>query len=151
MQFSNFKAALSLDDRTARFTIDLMEGRPVLIVKPAGAENKPFLNAMLRESGTARELRQNRISADQLEKNRDMIARLYPEHVVVGWERVVNNAGETVPFSKEACAELLAGLVTGGAGYVLDELASFCGEPANFIPMTGRPAAQINAEAVAGN
>lgn len=151
MSFANFKAALSLDDRTARFAIHQMDERPVLIVRPAGAENKPFFNALLRENSSARDMQPRRLSAEQLEKNRDTIARLYPEFVVVGWERVRNDASQLVPFSKEACAELLAGLIAGGAGYIVDELGAFCGDPVNFLPVMPGLAASIDVEAVAGN
>jgi hypothetical protein len=149
--FNNMKAALSTEGRTGRFTIYLLDGHPVLIVKPAGSENKKLFNAILAEDGAdmRRRLTQQKISSEMVEKNRAQTVRLYPEHVVVGWENVVDDDGNQVPFSTQACARFFEMLgEVGGGNSVIDELTAFCNEMSNFV--AGR-SARIDAEALAGN
>lgn len=145
--FGNY-ATLSVTDKTAEYEIVEMQGdpKPVLILRPAGTENKPFFNALLKEfGGNQRAFRSQRLSGDALDKSRAATVRLFPAYVVADWRNVKDITGADVPFSVEAC-ENLFGILAATAPYVLDGIRAFCDDPQNFLVM-----APINVEAVAGN
>lgn len=143
--FSNV-AARSIDGRTAEYPlIELREDpKPVLILRPAGSENRAFFNAMLARVNQTdrRALRTGHMSADQLDRARVISRELYPAHIIAGWRHLKDVNGVEVPFSTEAAKELFAKL----PDHILDGITNFCGEPTNFLDRT-----PVDAEAVAGN
>jgi hypothetical protein len=148
--FRNFASALSVTDKTAEY--EIVEWgetpKPVLIVKPAGSENKPYFNALLKElGGNARAMKSQRLTGEALEKAREVTAKLFPGLVVVGWRNVKDASGADVPFSAEACSHLLE-VLNKTAPYVLDGLRAFCDEPQSFLATAEQA---IDAEELAGN
>lgn len=140
--FSN----LEIKGRHAKYElVELGENpKPKLILKPAGQENKGFFNAYLAEFGgnQNRVRRSVQVTAENAEKNHEVLRRLYPEHVCIGWEGMRDTDGNLVPFSKAACAEFFAKI----PGWILDGIIGFANDPANFVET---PAVDI--EELSGN
>lgn len=145
--FSNF-AALGVADKTAEYVLYEWQGdlKPVLILKPGGSENRPYFNAALRELGQAdaRAMRGQKLSGAQLDKTREIVRKLYPEHIVAGWRHFVDANGVEVPFSVAAVRDLFAQL----PDWILDGIRAFCDDPQNFL---SDGAAPVDSGAVAGN
>jgi len=143
--FSNV-TRLGVSDKTARYEIVEWTDtpKPVLLLKPGGSENRPYFNAMLREMGQneMRALKRGIMTAEQLDKTREVARRLIPEHCVAGWEGVKDYGGALVPFTVEACKDLFRAM----PDYMVDGVRGFIDEPGNFL---AGPA--VDVAAVAGN
>ena len=104
-------------------------GEPTLKLAPATAANKPYYNALLkRMRRTQRLLRFGSLTAAVIEETRDDDRKLYAEHVVKGWDNVVDSEEEAAPFSREACSDFLAAL----PDWIFDEVRTFAADAANF-------------------
>jgi len=100
---------------------------PVLQVLPAGEANKDLMNAVQKRNAKGR--RQVRLSDAQLQARARKNAReLFPRHVIKGWVDVLNDDGEEVAFTPEACEDFLGALPE----WILDDLILFVGSPTNF-------------------
>jgi len=125
---------LSVVDKTARFELPCLDGA-VLIVKPATEANKPYFNQVLKNSQVnSRSRRRNALGQKELDQLREMDCRLYPEHVIVGWEGLANGDGEAVVFSVEACKDFINELCEH-APWIFDELMLFTKNPENFVDL----------------
>lgn len=112
------------------FTLSAIKGEPQFLCSPAGEKNKPYFNAVLRESRKhARALAKGNMTSEMLEENRARDRVLFPLHVVKDWKRVVDDRGEEVPFSKEACAEFLKAL----PDWLFDELRDMTQSTQNYV------------------
>lgn len=134
VDFSQVKALDVSADQTARFTIyqwDNPDGSsPTLIVRTASQANRKYFNARLRASGRdASRIRAGKIDDAVINKQRDEDRELYAKHVIAGWEDVFDAKNKAVPFSLDACADLMAQLPS----HLFDELRNFCDSPNNFI------------------
>lgn len=136
---------LDVTGKTAEFILFILEEpNPVLTLRPAGMENKEWLNAMLRIFGSQQQVKslRNGASVENIEKSRKAVRDLYPSFVVTGWRGVRNDGGTEVPFSVDACKELFRKL----PDYIVDDIRAFAEVPENFLDL---PA--VDTEVVAGN
>lgn len=105
-----------------------------ICVKPASMVNKPYYNAVLRLSGKrARRLAQaGNVSVEDIIANRLDDAKLYPKHVIVNWEDVVEDDLTTlVEFSEDNAAELCSQLCTV-APQIFDRIRDIAGTDSEF-------------------
>lgn len=129
--FEHLKA-LEVKGKTASFPLSMLQGCPKLIVRPATESNKPYFNEVLRRSAkTLRKAANGDISVDTdtLDKNRQDDRRLFPKHVIVGWEGIKDSQGKEVPFSQENCVEFLQAL----PDWIFDDIGIFCRKNSNFV------------------
>lgn len=146
VDFSNLKT-LDITGKTAEYVLyELDEDpKPVLVVKPIGADNKPYFNEILRRfGGDTRRLKALSSDAEAVEKMRASTRELFPKHVIAGWRGVKDHAGVDVPFSEEAAAAFMGAL----PGDMVDDIRAFADDPANFRK---RQAPAIDVDALAGN
>jgi len=136
---ANFDHLKKLDvtkDKTATYTfgqIVVNDVSPILTVAPATEANKGYFNALLkRASKSARQVAAGKVSAALISENREEDRTLYPLYIVQGWENVFDADGNTVEFSKEACAEFLSAL----PDWLFDDLRNFCGKPDSFVDVS---------------
>jgi hypothetical protein len=142
--FSQFRK-LDVVGKTTEYTLFGLdeEPKPVLILRPAGTENKDYLNGLLRKFGGQHQVSRMRgATVENIEKQREAVRELFPECVVAGWRHVRDHDGNEVPFSVAACASLFAAL----PGYMIDDIRTFAEVPENFIAR-----APVDVDAVAGN
>ena len=118
--------------QTARyemFQVNLgLEELPVLEVKPANESNKPYWNALFKKMATRR-MRQSALDAKMASTVRSHDKYLYPKHVIIGWENVVDDERNVVEFSQKDCEDFLNAL----PDWILDDLRGFCSDPTNFV------------------
>lgn len=136
-------------NRTARFTLGGtgVDGAPdvVLVCKPATEDNKAYTNARLKSAqGMVRGATNAGVTPEMLEESRDRERKLYADHVIKGWENVVDASGAPVPCDGKLVLEFLEAL----PGWLFDDVRGFCRHPNNFFP--DRPDAAAVA-ATAGN
>lgn len=131
MSFGHLKN-LNVAEKTARFEIPIL-GEAVLIVKPATEANKPFFNAALKgiPKQVSRPSKQQ-VTQKQLDASRENDRKLYPQHVIVGWERVTDDQGAEVAFSVDECQMFIDELINH-APWIFDDLRIFANNPTNFI------------------
>ena len=128
--FSHLKKLEIAGNRTARFVIYQLEDRPTLILAPATEENKPFFNSLLKRSRrTAQQLRAGGINPGVIKENRAEDRRLYPLHVIVGWENVKDTKGKKVTFNTDN----VAGFLEAIPDWIFDEVRTFAGNHNNFV------------------
>lgn len=129
--FSHLKN-LDVQAKTTRYQMDQITVNgmaPVFIVASATEANKPYFNALLKKANQAsKAVRRGKISSDLISKNRAEDRDLYPKHIILGWEDVLDSDGATVPYSKAEAKELIESL----PDWLFDDLRTFCGDPANF-------------------
>jgi hypothetical protein len=121
--------------KSAWFVLPLKgyEGRrPRLRVVYAGRTNKGYTNALAALSAKVSlrdKLFENGIDAEVLELNLDMDRQLFAEHVVTGWEDLVDADRQLVEFTKEDCEKFLASLPS----WIMQKLSSFASRPSSFV------------------
>ena len=117
--------------RAADYVMDQLEEAPTFHVLPALEENKPYYREVLKLNAkqAARMRRGVQITPQLLEQSREQDRRLFAEHIVQGWDGVVDGSGTPVPFSKEKCREFFAVLPS----FIFDDLRTFCGDVTNFV------------------
>lgn len=112
---------------------------PTLTVRHAGESNKPYFNEMLRRAEHLAR-RKAKVTVELIKDNRERDRDLYPQHVVIGWNDVVDASGHPVSFNKEDCKTFLSSLPDD----MFDELREFCREAQNFRETTDGGAAAGN-------
>lgn len=141
-RFDQLKKLEVSGTKTARMTLHALESEPVLILAPATEENKPYFNGLLkRNARNLTRIQSRTITVSVTKENRDEDRRLYAEHVVRGWENVLDSQGNQVPFDKEVCLEFLTAL----PGYIFDDVRVFATNPRNFTDEV------VDHEEVSGN
>lgn len=129
-------------DRTSKFVLWMLAGKPSLDVRCAAEPNKDYFNELLRRTGkNYRQVRAGAIDQELLDENRAHNRALFPKFVIVGWSGVKDAKGADVPFS----AENAVGFVKALPDWVFDEVVTYCGNVMNFVD------AGADAGAVAGN
>lgn len=129
------------DPSSARAWLDMPElgAEARLLLAPAGESNQGYFNALLKLTGKrVRQLASRQVSVGDLKKNRDEDRKLFPRHVLVGWEKVETaedrhrpaEEKEYVPFSAEHAAELCAAL----PDHLFDRIRNFASTPEQFYP-----------------
>jgi hypothetical protein len=142
MGFS-FKTVSVAADVTARYTLWSISEDPgnpiVLVVRPAAAPNVAFMNAAFKLASASRaSAGAAHLSAARLHAARTEVAELYAQHVIVGWDNVLED-GAPAPCTPEVVLRFLAALIQPppeGRPDVFDELRAFCGNLDNFRPPT---------------
>lgn len=146
--FGKIKAALDTAGRTAEFELTELDEtpKPVLILRPAGIDNREFFNEALRSgAATVKAMRGKTVSdAEQVEIGLQEMRTLWPRLVIAGWRGLKDDEGSEPPYSEALCREFLEALPTS----VLIRLKKFGEDMANFRPQAGAP---IDAGLVAGN
>lgn len=120
----------------------------VLHLRFAGDGNPGWLNAITAHAAAnPTRLRgiatQGNREVAQLLEARDRA--LFPKHVVVGWDNVVDSEGQRVPFSVEACSDFFEALPL----WILDDVRLFALTASNFVASNIPTPEQ--AEELAGN
>ena len=140
--FGHLKNLEVTADRTADFSLHMIEGAPTLTMVAALDTNKGYFNASLKGSRkNIRSFRNGAMSAEMLEDTRDQDRTLYASHVIKSWSGVKDSTGKDVKFSIENCLQFLQAL----PNWLFDEIREFAGTPGNFIED------QINPEDVGKN
>jgi len=126
----NYLKKLEVEGKTARCEIHNIPGEPVLIVKPATEANKPYFNAVLRQSKrNVRAVQSGAINAAMLSENRNQDRELFPKFVVVGWEKVSDADGNFAEFTEENCRAFLDAM----PDWLFDKIRNFAGDCSNFM------------------
>lgn len=127
-------------DLTAWYDMPELGEEARILVHPASEANPKFHNEVLRgtaKGGRLRKLAAGQVSAQELKKSRKEDRRLYPEHVIAGWEKVIDEpTGKEIPFSKDAAQQLCDQLPPE----LFDSLRVFASTAANFYPVGKEPA-----------
>tara|TARA_R110000737_G_scaffold47134_5_gene67063 strand:+ start:1363 stop:1836 length:474 start_codon:yes stop_codon:yes gene_type:complete len=139
-QFGQLKALHVKDGDTAEFYFNELEGIPQLTCKPATNVNKAFLNAVMAASKEASRVARAKkkikgkqdeaITQAAIDRARMDDIELFVDHVVVGWEDVVNQNEEPVEFTAENCRDFLQAIPPE----MFTELRLFCLDIRNFRP-----------------
>lgn len=142
--FSHLKA-FEVQAKTSRYEmrqITINDHTPVLIVEPATEANKPFFNALLKESGKATNaMRRGKMKPQTLTESRDRDRIHYSKYIVKGWEYVLDGeTGEDAPCTPENVLAFLKNL----PDWLFDDLRMYCTDPSNF-------ADQLDVEVLAKN
>ena len=104
---------------------------PKLELAPATDATPRYWEKILALSGkNAKRLRGGRIDAGMLEETEEQDRRLYPLHIIKGWQGVFNTDGQEVPFDAKRCAEFVKAL----PGWIFRDVRDFASEPMNFLP-----------------
>lgn len=130
--FDRLKKLQVTDKNVVNFELPELGKDAVLNVRSASEGNAGYMNGLLRLNGQAKGSRRRRttvVDAESLAEMRENDKTLFPEHVIVGWENVLDDSGKEVKFSAKEVADLLSKL----PGYVFDELRMFASDPENFI------------------
>jgi hypothetical protein len=128
-----FEHLKKLEVRDAMSWFDLPEiGEGArLRIKPAAESNAQYYNALIRGVGAGNNRRKaKQITAEDLQKHRNLDRKLYPNYVIVGWENVKDAEGESVEFSREVARELCDSL----PDWLFDSLRNHASQPENFLP-----------------
>ena len=129
VDFGNIKK-LDVADKTADFILEDIDGEPSLKLKAATGSNKPLLNAMLKQVGkNKRKYKKKNVTAAMAEENREDDKQLYIDHVIVGWDGIVDAKGKDVIFSTESCKELLNAI----PAWIFDKIREFAADDSNFV------------------
>lgn len=116
-------------EKTATYTFYDLEGEPTVSVRPATEENKDYHNALMRRQLSRSRKSARRITVDDLMRVRKDDIELYAQHIVKGWEGIVDAAGKAVAFSEATCKEFLTAIPTE----ILDDLRGFCADRHSFL------------------
>jgi len=128
--------AATMPTGTARFVLDTFplgsDQAPVLIMRHAGDSNAAYASAVVK---AANELRSraagSRITESKIAESRSLDARLFAQHVLVGWENVCETPGTPTPFSPAKAEELLLAIAAKRPD-VLTLITSFARDADNF-------------------
>lgn len=113
--------------------VDLPEVSPGarVCIKPATEVNKPYFNAMMKTTGArARRLaRTERVTTEDVSLNRAEDRELYPRHVLVNWEGILDSESKPVPFSFDHAREFCAQI----PDWLFDRLRNAASTPERFV------------------
>lgn len=108
--FAQIAALQVSGEDTTEVVLFELEGRPVLVCRPATEDNSDFTRAVLKQTRAQILLNSGPAEEVDLDADRRRDRQLYPKHVVVGWRDVVDRSGAPVEFSEENCAAFLKAL-----------------------------------------
>lgn len=140
--FSHLNKLNVTQDSTAEYELSELEGTPVLIVSPANESNSGYMNGLLRMTGKKRAGRKTKVSVDakSMGEMRENDRVLYPDHVITGWNGMVDSKGKDVKFSVQAAQDLCKAL----PNWIFDGLRGFANDPESFLDV-------IDSEEKSGN
>lgn len=133
-KFDHLKALDVAGSATTRYTLHeiTVNGKcPTLIGRPATEANKPYFNSLLKKARkNVRAAQAGAVNAAMLEENRDEDRRLFHEHVITGWENMVDvDGGADLPFNKKDCKDFLAAL----PNHIFDKVRDHFATTENFV------------------
>lgn len=129
--------------RVVTYDITEIDPQPKLSLVPATEANKPYFNAVLRRARkNNKSVQAGAVSVNLIEANRDEDRELYAQHIIKGWENVIDDKGKQVPFSPEVCLEYLRALPSD----IFDSIREFASNPVNHRDREG-----LNVEATSKN
>jgi len=102
-----------------------------LIVSYAGKGNTGYQNAVLKAATTrARQVQRGAgaITAEMLEQSHQDDIQNYARFIIKGWEGILDDENEPVPFTRSNCLELLKVL----PDHLFQIITRFCSNPSNF-------------------
>jgi hypothetical protein len=76
----------------------------------------------------ARRVAAGKMDVAMISENREEDRGLYPKHVVIDWQDVLDEEGNEVKFSRDDCLEFINAI----DNHVFDELRNFCASPESF-------------------
>ena len=116
-------------DQTVDFTLYQIAGEPILTLAPATEANRPYYNALLKQTThAARRMRSNGLDAQALADSREYDRERYAKYIVKDWSAIVDSKGKAVPFNEKNCLDFLAAL----PGWIFDEVRNFASTPTNY-------------------
>ena len=121
---------------------------PAIEVCYAGLTNRPYAEAVAKhgaKTGATRRAARGQISVQAAVDNLAEERKRYAKYVASDMRDVYNTAGEEVKFSHVACLEYME----AWPDYVMQDLATFCSLPDNFL-LEDEPTEE-EVEAQAGN
>lgn len=132
-RFARFDKLKVGNEKTVTYPLRDLEGDMKLEVRPATEENRELFAALAKRikgvAATTGRRQLAKIDVNRLAEARNEDRELYSKYVVVGWTNVVDDAGETVPFTQQNCLDFLTAL----PNFIFDELRVFVNDPFNFI------------------
>lgn len=130
MSFKYLEKLQVTKEMTVRFPLLMLEGDPVLILRPATSANKEYFNALLkRNRKNMRQIQAGDFNLGLVEENRDSDRTLYAKAVITDWEKVIDDQGEGAKFTSENVLAFLQAL----PDWVFDEVRAFATNPRNFV------------------
>lgn len=127
--FSHLKK-LDVNGRVVEMPLYVLEGTPVLLLRSAMHDNKPYVNAVLKStSRQMSRMQRGVVTQEILNQQREQDRVLFAKHVIVGWRGVMDSGGKPVEFSTDVCQEFLQAL----PDYILDDIKLFASTPSNFV------------------
>jgi hypothetical protein len=137
--FSNYSALRPSAENPSDYTPPSLPSI-TLKVLPASDANPKYFNAFLARGEELRAAnpvlpgqKPRPATAEKLEEIRQVARELFAEHVIVGWEGVVDTAGAEVNFTPKRCLEFLQAI----PNYSFDEIQNFAMQPRNFSSASG--------------
>lgn len=127
-QFAHLKK-YDPEGQKAWFTLPI-DGDPRLELKHAGQANRNYTNAVVKANAKSGAMRRGRVDANLLAENLQLDRDLFPKYVITGWDGIQDGDGELVPYTQQACADLLNAL----PDWIVQELSGFAARASNFIP-----------------
>lgn len=133
------------------YVLDVLEGTedgpPELEVCHAGASNKRYMAAVLERGITNPRRRKRGIDTKTIVKaaesniaeDIELVRDLYPEFIVTGFKRVVDDDGALVEFSIPNARDYLEQL----PDWILERMRIYCENPINFIERGAPTAAEV--------
>lgn len=121
--------------KEARYELyDVFEGlkhTPVLIGVYAGESNEEYYNRLLQRNtkGSAKKRLQKSMTVRELQEGRALDRKLYPKFVLIGWEGVVDDDGNEVPYTASDCYDLMCAI----SDEEFDEIRDFFQNPGSFV------------------
>jgi hypothetical protein len=114
--------------KTVEYTINEIDSQPKLLISPATEANKPYFNAILRRARkNNKAVQAGAINVGIIQSNRNEDRELYAQHIIKGWEGVVDDRGKVVEFNATDCLEFLQAL----PDYIFDGIREFASNPQN--------------------
>lgn len=130
-KFGHLKSLEVQSTATADYPIYDIGESAVLKIAPATEANKPYYNAILRTTKRTAQMQRAKKGIDValLKQNREEDRKLYPDHIIKGWDGVVDANGKQVKFSKEEAKDLVDAL----PDWMFDQLRNFASDHCNFV------------------
>ena len=133
-EFDFLSACEVSEASTAQFPLPHLAGRPVLTLAPMTKENLAFLREALKNP--VRPASASATPDEQAAKLRAINTRnaeaMIKTGIIRGWSNMLRPDGTEIPFTAQNAADFLRRLADK-AGWILEEVVTFAGNPANFI------------------
>jgi len=139
----------NISDRTARVELPEIGEGAALIVKSTSQFNKDYFNAMMKVGGkeARKRVKPEDLTLAEVKRDRRKHVKLFEEHVIEGWENVVDEDGKPVEFNSENLRELMETILED-APHLFDRVRDVADDNSEFYADDELPP---DAEELAGN